>query len=179
MAASRADQHDLDKLVRWRNDLENGADSDFPLHALFLVSEKDRSAHDAFRAYRSRFEELGSGFQHLVIFGQHGVSQAEKTLLARLGLQEGAIPNLVLLTASHPPLIYTLPLPSGDEGEDATEPKQVAWSQVLARVSMPIEGGAGGEIHGAAWEEIPGVSAGGPLNQSLLELVVGLLEELD
>ncbi len=122
MSASRADQHDEDKLVRWHGDLVGGVTGGFPVHAVFLVSEEDRAAHDIFRAFRSRFEELGAGFQHLVIFGQHGVSQAEKTLLARLGLAADSIPSLVLLTASDPPLVFTLPLAAGDRRPAARGP---------------------------------------------------------
>ena len=94
--------------------MAGGVTDSFPLHALLLVSENNRAAHDVFRTFRSRFEELGAGFQHLVIFGQHGVSQAEKTLLTRLGLAAEDIPSLVLLTASNTPMVYTLPLLSGD-----------------------------------------------------------------
>ncbi len=178
MAASRADQHDQDKLARWHGDLAGGVTGGFPLHALFLVSEKDRAAHDVFRAFRSRFEELGAGFQHLVIFGQHGVSQAELTLLARLGLAADAIPSLVMLTVSDPPLVYTLPLPSGDAGPEAEDPQQASWHRVLAQVELAEASAGEGEIKTLALGNIPGMSAGIELREPVIDLVAGTLGQL-
>lgn len=183
MAASRADQHDKDKLARWHRDLAGGVTGAFPLYAVFLVSEADRSAHDVFRAFRSSFEELGAGFQHLVIFGQHGVSQAEQTLLARLGLGADAIPSLVLLTASDPSLAYTLPLASGDAGDevesDAKDPQQGPWRQVLARVELAEASVGEGGVEALALGEIPGMSAGTQLKEPVVGLVAGMLEQLN
>ena len=186
MVASRADQHDQDKLARWHGDLAGGVAGGFPLHALFLVSENDRTAHDVFRAFRSRFEELGAGFQHLVIFGQHGVSQAEKTLLARLGLAAEDIPSLVLLTASDTPLVYTLPLLLGDVGSaedlrpEAVDPTQAPWRQVLAQVEMTATSAGTGEVkvRALALENIPGMSAGFRLGEPVIDLVAGMLEQV-
>ncbi|MCH7620471.1 MAG: hypothetical protein IH870_01080 [Chloroflexi bacterium] len=183
MAASRADQHDKDKLARWHGDLAGGVTGAFPLHALFLVSEVDRAAHDVFRAFRSRFEELGAGFQHLVIFGQHGVSQAEQTLLARLGLAADAIPSLVLLTASDPPLVYTLPLPSGDVGPEVKDPHQAPWRLVLAwvereRVELAEASGSADEVKPLALGNIPGMNTGTELSEPVIDLVAGMLEQL-
>ena len=48
----RADRHDLDKLRRWRTDMETSGGAVFPVYAVFLVSEVDRAAHDVFRAFR-------------------------------------------------------------------------------------------------------------------------------
>ncbi len=177
MTASRADQHDKDKLARWHRDLEGGVTVGFPLHALFLVSEEDRAAHDVFRAFRSRFEELGAGFQHLVIFGQHGVSQAEQTLLARLGLAANAIPSLVLLTATDLPLVYTLPLMSGDVRPEAKDSQHDPWGQVLAQVEL-AEASAG-EVKALALGNIPGMSAATELSEPVIDLVAGMLEELN
>ena len=177
MAASRADQHDQDKLARWHQDLAGGVSGGFPLHALFLVSEDDRAAHDVFRAFRSRFEELGAGFQYLVIFGQHGVSQAEQTLLARLGLAADAIPSLVLLTTCDPSLVYSLPLPSGDVGPGAKDPDQAPWRRVLAQVEL-AEASAG-EVKALALGKIPGMSANIELSEPVIDLVAGMLEELN
>ena len=183
MAASRADQHDQDKLARWHADLAGGVTGGFPrgfpVYALFLVSGKDRAAHDVFRAFRSRFEELGAGFQHLVIFGQHGVSQAERTLLARLGLAAEAIPSLVLLTASDYPLVYTLPLSSGDVTPEAKDPQQAPWRQVLAQVELVGAGTGAGEgevkVRELALEDIPGMSPGIRLSEPVIDLVAGML----
>ena len=181
MGASRADQHDRDKLERWQRDLAGGVTGGFPLHALFLVSEVDRAAHDVFRAFRSRFEELGAGFQHLVIFGQHGISQAEQTLLARLGLAADAIPSLVLLTASDPPLVYTLPLPSGDVGPEPRDQDQALWRQVLAAVELAEAGAEQGEVKAGALAlgNIPGMSAGIGLGEPVIDLVAGTLGQLN
>lgn len=178
MAASRADQHDKDKLARWHGDLAGGATGAFPLHALFLVSEVDRAAHDVFRAFRSRFEELGAGFQHLVIFGQHGVSQAEQMLLARLGLAADAIPSLVLLTASDLPLVYTLPLPSGEVGPEVEDSQRDPWGQVLARVELAEASGSAGEVKALALGNIPGMNTGTELSEPVIDLVAGMLEQL-
>ena len=179
MAASRADQHDQDKLARWHRDLADGGSGDFPLHALFLVSEDDRAAHDVFRAFRSRFEELGAGFQHLVIFGQHGVSQAEQTLLARLDLAEDAIPSLVLLIVSDPPLIYSLPLPSGDVRPETNDPHQAPWHRVLAQVELAEASAAARKVKILPLGNIPGMSAGVELSEPVIDLVAGTLDQLN
>ena len=185
MAASHADQHDKDKLARWHGDLAGRATGGFPLVALFLRSDADRAAHAAFRAYSSSSEELGAGFQHLVIFGQHGVSQAERKLLARLGLAADAIPSLVLLTATELPLVYALPLAPGDAGDEveseAKDPFQVPWRQVLARVELEEAGAGDGGVEGRALDlgNIAGMSAATDLNQPLAGLVAGMLEQLD
>ncbi len=182
MTASRADQHDQDKLARWHRDLAGGVTGGpprgFPVYAMFLVSAEDRAAHDVFRAFRSRFEELGAGFQHLVIFGQHGVSQAEQTLLARLGLAADAIPSLVLLTASDPPLVYSLPLLAGDVRQ-ADDPQQAPWRRVLAWVELAEESAGEGEIKALDLGNIPGMSAAIRLVEPVIDLVAGMLEELD
>ncbi len=179
MAASKADQHDEDKLARWQRDLGGGVSGGFPLHAVFLVSEGDRAAHDVFRAFRSRFEELGAGFQHLVIFGQHGVSQAERMLLARLGLAADNLPSLVLLTASNPPLVYFLPLRSGDVGPEAKEPDRAPWHRVLAQVELAEASAGEGEIKTLALGKIPGMSAGIELSEPVIDLVAGTLGQLN
>ena len=85
---SHADSHDLDKLARWKAGLDAAPDDGaaaFPACAIFLVSSEDRASHDIFRAYRSAFEELGGGFHHLVIFGQHGISTTQVAFLGRGG----------------------------------------------------------------------------------------------
>ena len=183
MSASRADQHDRDKLERWQRDLAGGITSGFPggfpVYALFLVSEVDRAAHDVFRAFRSRFEELGAGFQYLVIFGQHGISQAEQSLLAGLGLAADAIPSLVLLTASDPPLVYSLPLASGDVIPAAKDQDQAPWRLILAQVERAQATAGEGEVEALALEDIPGISAGIGLVGPVIDLVAGTLEQLD
>ena len=86
MSINRADRHDEDKLERWLTALLEDSSNDFPIHALFLVSESDQYAHGIFREFRSQFEQSGAGFQHLVILGQHGISTSELGLLIRLEL---------------------------------------------------------------------------------------------
>ena len=114
MTGSRADGHDLDKLERWRSALQEGEGA-FPVHALFLVSEADASAHRAFRAFRSSFEARDASFQHLVIFGQHGVSTTAVALAREVGTECPPPPVLVLLHGASPSVAYTVPLPAGDE----------------------------------------------------------------
>ena len=74
VVSSHADNHDLDKLARWYRGLSSGESGQFPVYAVFLVTSSDSAAHDIFRRFRSSFEAHGAGFDHLVIFGQHGVS---------------------------------------------------------------------------------------------------------
>ena len=83
---TRADSHDADKLQRWRKDLSDSPSGGFPVYAAFLVSEKDKSAHNVFRRFRTSFEEQGAGFGNLVIFGQHGISSAVHLMLDQVGL---------------------------------------------------------------------------------------------
>ena len=90
---NHADAHDRDKLLRWQKDLAATTDTAPPVYAVFLVSEKDTTAHDIFRAFRTSFEERRAGFAHLVIFGQHGVSATVRDLQGELALP----PNLSLI----------------------------------------------------------------------------------
>ncbi|MCE2404919.1 MAG: hypothetical protein J4F43_07160 [Dehalococcoidia bacterium] len=136
MTGSRADGHDLDKLERWRSGLGNRGD--FPVHAVFLVSEADTLAHGAFRAFRSSFEARGGSFQHLVIFGQHGVSTTAATLAKELGVQGPPPPAMALLYGCQPSRAYVMALPSGG-GSDSS-----AWTRALLAVEAWIDGGAEG-----------------------------------
>ena len=94
---SRADTHDLDKLRRWQKDLAEDSPDAPAVYAVFLVSNEDTVAHDLFRAFRSAFEERGAGFAHLVIFGQHGVSETATRVRAELDLPDDGQPALALL----------------------------------------------------------------------------------
>ena len=53
------DEHDHDKLLRWREDLRGAAiDGDgFPAMALFLVKPQATGSHEIFRRYRAEFEQ--------------------------------------------------------------------------------------------------------------------------
>ena len=113
VVSSAADQHDLDKLKRWGQSLSDSA-GDFPVYAVFLVSEADQMAHNIFRTYRKSFEERNAGFESLVIFGQHGVSEVVYALLAEFGLTAGSLPSLLLLIAPKNTRGYTLALHPGE-----------------------------------------------------------------
>ena len=59
---SHADRHDLDKLARWKSDLdgpEGKGAAGLPYCAIFLVGPDHRASHDIFRRYRSAFEDTG------------------------------------------------------------------------------------------------------------------------
>lgn len=126
---SRADTHDLDKLKRWQKDLEATPEDALPVFAIFLVSGEDKAAHDVFRAFRSSFEELNLGFAHLVIFGQHGVSETARGLQAKFGLEGVAGPSLVLFSdeSSQPRVVS---LPPGGEGEQS-HADESGWRDAL------------------------------------------------
>ena len=118
MSLNRADQHDEDKLERWLTALLEDSSNDFPIHALFLVSESDQYAHDIFRGFRRQFEQYGAGFQHLVILGQHGISKSELGLLSSLKLLPDWVPCLIVFVVGDPILLRKIKLPAG-AGESA------------------------------------------------------------
>jgi tRNA(Ile)-lysidine synthetase-like protein len=107
----------------------------FPIYAVFLVSATDRPAHQIFRQFRASFEARNAGFEHLVIFGQHGVSSTVLGLLAGLGLPADATPLLALFASPSATTVYTLPL--AGVGEDAEGP----WREALARVEDAADRG--------------------------------------
>ena len=144
---SHADNHDRDKLSRWRGDLTSGDDSTFPVYAVFLVTPEDRPAHDIFRAYRGSFEERGAGFQHLMIFGQHGVSTTVKGLLAELGLGLDSLPLLGLFPGPPSDAIHTIGLRQGDyrPGESGdSKALDGPWMDVLGFLEQAAEEAADG-----------------------------------
>ena len=136
---THADRHDLDKLTRWRKDLEATPEDAPPVFAIFLVSGEDRAAHDVFRAFRASFEEQKLGFAHLVIFGQHGASETARRLRARFGLDEGAGPSLVLFSGhkSQPQIVS---LTAGEEGEEYTD-EGSSWRDALNSSIGVLDGG--------------------------------------
>ena len=131
-ARSHADGHDLDKLVRWKSDLSTAEKNAFPIYAAFLVSGEDRYSHDVFRRYRSAFGELGAGFQHLVIFGQHGTSTTLLSFLSELSLDWEIVPVLALTANPTSSAAVTIALPkgTGEEGFESSGP----WNQALDRI---------------------------------------------
>ena len=133
---SHADRHDLDKLARWKAGLDaagEDGDSSFPSCAIFLVTGEDRASHDIFRRYRSAFEELGGGFHHLVIFGQHGVSTTQQAFLAEVGRDRLSVPLLVIasMTADSSDA-FCIELQKGDPDGDLDESQP--WGNALSRI---------------------------------------------
>ena len=168
---SHADRHDLDKLARWKEGLDSAVDSDkagFPVCAIFLVSPEDRASHDIFRRYRSAFEELGGGFHHLVIFGQHGVSTTQVAFLTEVGMQHQNVPLLALVPMSGASedtgSVYCLELPKGDR--DGNLDDSQTWGTALESVRVAAAGDAPLALVNAG-----GVKAGlfhrGPLSETV------------
>ena len=175
---SHADRHDLDKLARWKEGLDSadaGA-SDFPACAIFLVSPEDRASHDIFRRYRSVFEELGGGFHHLVIFGQHGVSTTQTAFLSEVGMEQASVPLLAIAPmGDETGSVACLELPKG--GYDGELDDSEAWGTVLEQVRVAATGDSRLVLDAAK-----GVKSGqfrrGPLSEAVAavqaELGVGL-----
>ena len=176
---SHADRHDLDKLSRWKEGLDAALDKDeagFPICAIFLVSPEDRASHDIFRCYRSAFEELGGGFHHLVIFGQHGVSTTQVAFLAEVGMEQQSVPVLVLApmscAAEDTGSVYCLELPKGER--DGELDSSQSWGAALERVSAAASSRAPLSLDG-----VGGVTGGALRRGSLSGAVNGVLRELN
>ena len=172
---SHADRHDLDKLARWKTGLDAAGDSgnsSFPACAIFLVTGEDRASHDIFRRYRSAFEELGGGFHHLVIFGQHGVSTTQQAFLAEVGLDQGSVPLLVIAPmAADSNDAYCVELQKGDPDGDLDESHP--WGGALERIRAV----ASGEFH-LSLDELESVGGSSFGRGSLSETVAGVLSDL-
>ena len=136
MTLSHADNHDRDKLTRWHGDLLQCTGDDFPVIGVFVVSELDTVGHDIFRAFRSSFEKRNAGFEHVVIFGQHGVSETARRLLTTFGLPMDATPALALIMGQDSPMAYTIALPAGGEEDSDQEEDDQPWQQVLAEIEV-------------------------------------------
>ena len=143
------DEHDHDKLVRWRDDLRaaSAADSDFPAMALFLVKPQATGSHEIFRRYRTEFEERNAGFANLIIFGMHGVSAAVRSLLAQTGLSESDLPVMMLAPADEPTSVTAVRLPAGESLEGGDDPNGdgtcdylAPWQDVLDRIRITKRG---------------------------------------
>ena len=139
---SHADRHDLDKLARWKSDLDGSAEkggAGLPYCAIFLVGSEDRASHDIFRRYRSAFEELGGGFHHLVIFGQHGVSTTQVAFLKEVGLGNESVPLLTIAPmAGDSGSVYCIELPKGDLDTELDDSQ--AWGAALKAVRSAAMG---------------------------------------
>ena len=143
------DEHDHDKLLRWRDDLQGAAivDGDFPAMALFLVKPQATGAHEIFRRYRAEFEQREASFAHLVIFGMHGVSITVKGLLEQVGLSEDDLPVMMLAPAADPSAVVAVRLPSGESLEGGDDPNGdgtcdylAPWQDALDRIRITKDG---------------------------------------
>ena len=146
---SHADNHDRDKLLRWHGELKNSQIDAPPVFAIFLVSEVDRAAHDVFRSFRSSFEEHQLGFEHLVIFGQHGVSATARQVRDKFGLQSDGGPSVILFSGDgDQPLVVQLP--EGEAGGAGKE-TEAGWQNALEQAVTAVEN--------KAWDESASVEA--------------------
>ena len=172
---SHADRHDLDKLSRWKAGLDAAAESggsSFPACAIFLVTGEDRASHDIFRRYRSAFEELGSGFHHLVIFGQHGVSTTQRAFLAEVGLDQGSVPLLVIAPMSADSNnVYCIELQKGDPDGELDESQ--SWGAALKSIRAEASGQSSLSLH-----NVDGVRGAGFRRGSLADTVGRVFTEL-
>ena len=172
---SHADRHDLDKLARWKAGLDaagESGDSSFPACAIFLVTGEDRASHDVFRRYRSAFEELGGGFHHLVIFGQHGVSTTQQAFLAEVGLDQSSVPLLSIapLAGADGP-VYCMELPRGDRDGELDESQN--WGVALERIRAAVSGQSPLSL-----DDMYGVAENGFHRGALAETMADVFSEL-
>ena len=172
MSIGRADQHDLDKLARWHQDLSIGDESEFPVYCVFLVSPDDRASHQVFRRFRASFENRYAGFQHLVIFGQHASSTTSDALLAEYGLTQKQVPTLVLVSTQGVYTVHTIPLAQGDEAADVVEDEP--WQRVLRLVERAADGGEKAVELDTITEAKPHLLGGGSVPEMVARLLASL-----
>ena len=172
MGNIRADQHDLDKLARWHQDLSGGHPDQFPLYCVFLVSPDDLGSHQVFRRFRSSFEDRATGFQHLVIFGQHGISATLKALLAEFGLTLEQVPVLVLVEAAAVSTVHAMVLAQGDEAGKVVE--QEPWQTVLSLVEGVVDRGEKAVELASMVEVKSNPMGGGPLPEVVARVLARL-----
>jgi hypothetical protein len=143
------DEHDHDKLVRWRTDLQATMidPEGFPAMALFLVKPQATGSHEIFRRYRTEFENRDASFAHLVVFGMHGISTTVRSLLEQVGLSESDLPVMMLAPSADPGAVTAVRLPSGESIEGGDDPNGggtcdylAAWQDVLDRISITRPG---------------------------------------
>ena len=165
------DEHDHDKLLRWRDDLQGASiiDGEFPAMALFLVKPQARGSHEIFRRYRTEFEQRDASFAHLVIFGMHGVSSTVRSLLDQTGLSESDLPLMMLAPAAEPTSVIAVQLPSGESLEGGDDPNGggtcdylAAWQDILDRIRITkngrplrLMGVQGRKLNGPDLRELP------------------------
>ena len=143
------DEHDHDKLLRWRDDLQGASivDGEFPAMALFLVKPQATGSHEIFRRFRTEFEQRDASFAHLVIFGMHGVSTTVRNLLDQTGLTESDLPVMMLAPAAEPASVVAVQLPAGESLEGGDDPNGdgtcdylAPWQDVLDRIRITRRG---------------------------------------
>ena len=143
------DEHDHDKLVRWRQELASAKSQldEFPAAALFLVKPQSTGAHDIFRKYRTVFEERNAPFENLVVFGMHGISETVRGLLEQAGLTETELPVLLMAPTAELDNCIALTLPSGESLEGGDDPNgdgtcdfMAPWQDVLDRIRITRDG---------------------------------------
>ena len=143
------DEHDHDKLLRWRDDLRANSivDGEFPAMALFLVKPQAAGSHEIFRRFRAEFEQRDASFAHLVIFGMHGVSSTVRGLLEQTGLTESDLPVMLLAPAAEPAAVIAVQLPAGESLEGGDDPNGdgtcdylAPWQDVLDRIRITKRG---------------------------------------
>lgn len=143
------DEHDHDKLVRWRQELAPAKSQldEFPAAALFLVKPQSTGAHDIFRKYRTVFEERNAPFENLVVFGMHGISETVRGLLEQAGLTETELPVLLMASTAELDNCIALTLPSGESLEGGDDPNgdgtcdfMAPWQDVLDRIRITRDG---------------------------------------
>ena len=165
------DEHDHDKLLRWRDDLQSTSivDGEFPAMALFLVKPQATGSHEIFRRFRTEFEQRDASFAHLVVFGMHGVSSTVRALLDQTGLTETDLPVMMLAPAAEPASVIAVQLPSGESLEGADDPNGggtcdylAAWQDVLDRIritkggrTLRLMGVQGRKLNGPDLRDLP------------------------
>lgn len=143
------DEHDRDKLLRWRDELRFTAidGNGFPALALFLVKPQATGAHQIFRRYRAEFEQRDAPFAHLVIFGMHGVSTTVCGLLEQASLSESDLPVMILAPSADPSAGIAISLPTGESLDGADDPNGGGacdylppWQDALDRITITRDG---------------------------------------
>ena len=160
------DEHDHDKLTRWRKELSaDGIDQEaFPAAALFLVKPTATGAHEIFRKYRGVFEERDAPFANLVVFGMHGISATVRGLLEQAGLTEADLPVLLMAPTAELENSIALTLPSGESLEGGDDPNGdgtcdfvAPWQDVLDRIRITRDGRPL-RLMGVQGRKLPGVN---------------------
>lgn len=175
------DDHDHDKLLRWRDDLQANAivDGEFPAMALFLVKPQAMGSHEIFRRFRTEFEQRDASFAHLVIFGMHGVSSTVRSLLEQTGLNETDLPVMMLAPAAEPASVIAVQLPSGESIEGGDDPNGdgtcdylAPWQDVLDRIRITkrgrplrLMGVQGRKLDGPDLRDLPAAALSAPQAQ--------------